>query len=213
MRRNIRSCLKMGFIKSSLRVCSRTFTKAACILAIVMSILGGLCNIKLPKRKSIIGNSSSLSPSQPCVVLSCLDSSVLSILRESSANIIGINEGLCSCINKGMFLNNNKQLIGFVKVLHNTIMREERGYVYPGYATYALATLARNVCAGKHLDIYIFLSAEFCTFRVDYLDIYIVNLDSGDDLTVFYNLIYLYIYIMFTVRGHPATGQHTLRLF
>ena len=83
---------KKGFIKSSLRVCSRTFTKAACILAIVMSILGGLCNIKLPERKSVIGNSSSLSPSQPCVVLSCLDSSVLSILRESSANIIGINE-------------------------------------------------------------------------------------------------------------------------
>ena len=46
----------------------------------------------------------------------------------------------------------------------------------------------------KTLDIYIFLSAEFCTFRVDYLDIYIINLDSGDNLTVLYNLIYLYIY-------------------
>ena len=43
---------KMGLIKSSLRVCSRTFTKAACILAIVIAILGGLCNIKLPERKS-----------------------------------------------------------------------------------------------------------------------------------------------------------------
>ena len=111
-------------------------------------------------------------------------------------------------------MNNNKQLVRRMVVLHNTIIREERGYVYPGYATYNLATFAAgNVCAGKHLDIYIFLSAEFCTFRVDYLDIYIVNLDSGDNLTVLYNLIYSYIYIMFTVHGHPATGQHTLRLF
>ena len=94
-----------------------------------------------------------------------------------------------------MFLNNNKQLIGCVKVLQNTIICEGTlASPYPGYATYALATFARNVCAGKHLDIYIFLSAEFCTFRVDYLDIYIVNLDSGDNLTVLYNLIYLYIY-------------------
>ena len=44
-----------------------------------------------------------------------------------------------------------------MEVLHNTIMREERGYMYPGYATYALATFAaENVCAGKHLDIYIY---------------------------------------------------------
>ena len=94
-----------------------------------------------------------------------------------------------------MFLNDNKNIVRCAKVLQNTIMREERGHVYPGYATYALATFTRNVCAGKHLDIYIFLSAKFCTFCVDYLDIYIVNLDSGDNLTVLYNLIYLYIYI------------------
>ena len=70
-----------------------------------------------------------------------------------------------------MFLNNNKQLIRRMKVLQNTIICEvtictKRSlfgrlklappYVYPGYATYALATLARNVCAGKHLDIYIY---------------------------------------------------------
>ena len=131
---------KMGFIKSSLRVCSRTFAKAACILAIVISILGGLCYIKLPERKSPIGNSSSLFPSEPRVDLRFLDSSVLSILRESSATIIGINEGLCSCNNKGMFLSNNKQLIRCMKVLQNTIMCEE---TIPDYATYAsLASLS-----------------------------------------------------------------------
>ena len=45
-----------------------------------------------------------------------------------------------------------------------------------------------------YIYIYIFPSADFCTFRVDYLDTYTVNLDSNDNLTVFYNLIYLYIY-------------------
>ena len=55
---------KKGFIKSSLKVCSRTFTKVACILAIVISILGGLCNIKLLEGKSPIGTSSSLSWSE-----------------------------------------------------------------------------------------------------------------------------------------------------
>ena len=143
-----------GCSKSSLRVCSRTFTKAACILAIVISILGGLCNIKLPERKSSIGTSPSLSPSEPRVVLCFRDSSVLSNLREIAANIIGINEGLCSCINKETSLNNNKPIIRCMKVLQNTIIREERGYVYPGYATYDLATFAINVCMGRHLDIY-----------------------------------------------------------
>ena len=200
---------KKGFIKSLLRVCSRTFTKVACILAIVISIFGGLCNIKLPERKSPIVTSSSLSPSEPRVVLSFLDFSVLSSLRESAAAIIGISEGLCSCIHKGMFLNNNKQLIRRRKVLQNTIICEETictnrslsgrlklaaPYVYLDYATYALATFAKNVWVGKHLDIYIFPSADFCTSRVDYLDTYIVNLDSDDNFTVFYNLIYLYIY-------------------
>ena len=94
---------KKGFIKSLLRVCSRTVTKVTLILAIVISILGGLCNIKPPERKSPIGNSSSLSPSEPRVVLSFLDSSVLSSLRESSAAIISINEGLCSSFIKECF--------------------------------------------------------------------------------------------------------------
>ena len=44
-----------------------------------------------------------------------------------------------------------------MEVLHNTIIREEGGYVYLGYAMYALATFTTgNVCAGKHSDIYIY---------------------------------------------------------
>ena len=185
-------------------------------------------NIKLPERISEIGNSSSLSPSEPLVVLSFLASSTLSSLREYAAAIIGIREGLCSCIHKVMFLNNSKQLIRCMKVLQYTIICEETictnrslsgrlklaaPYLGPDYATCALATFAENVLAGKHFDIYIFPSADFCTSPVYYLDTYTVNLELDDNFTVFYNLIYIYIYIMFTVHGHPATGQHTPRLF
>ena len=58
-----------------------------------------------------------------------------------------------------------------MKVLQNTIRCEETictnrslsgklklaaPYVYPDYATYSLATFAKNVWAGKHLDIYVY---------------------------------------------------------
>ena len=217
---------KKGFLKSSLRVCSRTFTKVALMLAIVISILGGLFNIKLPKRKSTIGTSSSLSPSKPRVVLRFHGYSALSILRESAAAIIGISEGLCSCIHKVMFLNNSKQLTRCMKVLQNTIIRgvtifTNRSpssrlklcapYCCPDYATRAPTTFAKNVLAGKRLDAYIIPSADFCASHVDYLDTYTINLESDYNFTAFYNLryiyIYIYIYLLFTVRGHLVIGQ------
>ena len=72
---------------------------------------------------------------------------------------------------------------------------------------------AKNVLAGKHLDAYIFPSADFYASRVYYLDIYTVNLESDVNFTVFYDLIYLYIYILFTVHGRPVTEQPTQGLF
>ena len=191
---------KKGFIKSSLRVCSRTFTKVVCILAIVISILGGLRNTKLPERKSPIGTSSSLSPYKPCVVLSFLDSSVLPCLRESAAATIGINEGLCSCIHKGMFLNNNKQLIRRMKVLQNTIICEE---TIPDYATYALATFAKKTFWRENVWLHIYSCSQ--TSGLPILNWMIISR---------YSMIsYIYIYLFFIVRGHPATGPHTPRLF
>ena len=197
---------KKGFLKSSLRVCSRTFTKVALMLAIVISILGGLFNIKLPERKSTIGTSSRLSPSEPRVILCFHGYSALSILRESAAAIIGISEGLCSCIHKVMFSNNSKQLTRCMKVLQNTIIcgvtictnhspsSMLKLFAPYCYATRAPTTFGKNVLAGKHFNTYIFPSADFCTSRVDYLDTYTVNLDSDDNFTVFRDLIY-YIYI------------------
>ena len=52
-----------GFLKSTLSVCSQTFTKVALMLVAVISILGGVLNVKLPGRISTIGTSSSCSRS------------------------------------------------------------------------------------------------------------------------------------------------------
>ena len=200
---------KKGFIKSLLRVCSRTFTKIAFILAIVINILGGLCNIKLPERKSPIGTSPSLAQSELRVVLSFLDSSVFSSLREFLAAIISINEGLCSCIRKGMFLNNNKQLIRRMKVLQNTITCEE---TIPDYATYAsLASLSVAMVTRcpfckrsperfwwENVWLHIYSRS-----RTSGLPVYIIlmhirfNLELDDNFKVFFDLVYLYIFIFF----------------
>ena len=53
---------KKGFIKSTLSMCSQTFTKVALMLAIVISILGGGLNVKLPVRICTSGLASSVIP-------------------------------------------------------------------------------------------------------------------------------------------------------
>ena len=60
-----------GFLKSSLSVCSRTFTKVTLMLAILIRILGGVFNVKLPERISAIGTSSSFPHSKPRTNLRC----------------------------------------------------------------------------------------------------------------------------------------------
>ena len=113
---------------------------------------------------------------------------------------------------KVIFLNDNQQLTRCMKVLQNTIIRgvticNNRSpssmlktcapYHYSDHATRAPTTFARNVLAGKHLDVYIFLSTDFCASCIDYLDIYTVYLESDVNFMVFYNLIYLYIYTFY----------------
>ena len=202
------------FLKSTLSMSSQTFTKIALMLAVVISILGGGLNIELPKRICTSGLASAVcqeyesgNNSNSTHPLS------LAILRESAAAIIDISKGLCSCIRKIMFLNNSKQLTRSMKILQNTIrcgvtilsnrspssmLESPRApYCCPDYSTRSPTTFAKNVLAGKHLDAYIFPSADFCASRVYYLDIYTVNLESDVNFTVFYDLIYLYIYTFY----------------
>ena len=51
------------FCKSSLSMHSQTFTKMALIVAITITILGGMLNVTWPERKSVIGTSSCSSRS------------------------------------------------------------------------------------------------------------------------------------------------------
>ena len=197
---------KKGFVKSLLRMCSQTFTKIAFIFAIVISIFGGLRDIKLLERKSPIGTSPSPFLTEPRVALCFRDALILSNLRESTVTITSISEGLCSCIHKGIFLDNNKQLIRYMRILQNAITYEKTfcslsgklklaaPYLYLGYATYELATFSQNVSAGKRLVAYIFPFVDFWAFRVYYLDTYTVNLELDDNFKVFYALVYLYIF-------------------
>ena len=113
-----------GFLKSSLSVCSQTFTKVALMLAVVISILGGGLNIKLPRRICTSGLASVVC--QECESGNDSNSAhplSLAILRESAAAIIDISNGLSSRISKVMFLTDSKQLMGSMKILQNTIRR------------------------------------------------------------------------------------------
>ena len=169
----------------------------------------GLFNIKLLERKSTVGTSS-----EPLIGNRFRASSFLYILREFWATIIGINGELCSCINKGMFLNNSKQQTRCVKILQTTIRYEEafcsqnlkrssklarpllttRSH---GYSTLSYVTLAQNILAGKRSGIYIFPSGDFCAFQVYYFDTYTVNLELDDNFKVFFDLVYLYIFAFY----------------
>ena len=88
-----------------------------------------------------------------------------------------------------------------------------------GYSTLSELMLTENVLAGKRLDAYIFPSADFCASRFDYLDIYTVNLESDVNFTVFYDLIYLYMFTFYRSWSscnwatYPRVISYTLAYF
>ena len=95
-------------------------------------------------------------------------------------------------------MNNKKPLIRRMEVLHNTIIRDEGGSVYSGchgYGKLIMQSFTRTFLAGKWLITYLFLFADFWASSVYYFDIYTVNIELDDNFKVFYDLIYLYIYI------------------
>ena len=108
-----------------------------------------------------------------------------------------------------MFLNNNKQLIRRMKVLQNTIRCQERRPFLIMQLTQASLSVAmvtrcpfckcspEHFLAGKRLVTYIFLFADFWASRVYYFDAYTVNLELDDNFKVFFDLVYLYIFIFY----------------
>ena len=182
------------------------------MLAVVISILGGVLSVKLPGRISTIGTASLVC--QECEYGNNSNSAhplSFAILLESTAAVINLSKGLCSCMSKVMFLTGSKQLAGSMKMLQNTLRcgvtivsscsrsselaRSRTSSRSKGYSTRSEPTLTRNVLAGKRLDTYIFPSADFWASRVYYLDTYTVNLEFDDDFPVVYDLLYIYIHI------------------
>ena len=121
---------KKGFLKSTLSVCSQTFTKVALMLAVVISVLGGVLNVRLPGRISTSGPASLVC--QECEYGNNSNSAhplSFAILRESAAAIVNLSKGLCSRISKVMFLTGSKQLAGLLLLLltdeHITIRNKQ----------------------------------------------------------------------------------------
>ena len=174
---------------------SRTVTFIALLLVIVINVLGGLINIRLYERKSTVGNSPSFFLSGPLSAISCHELLYLYNLRELSAPIPGINEGLWPCLMIETNWNDNKRLKRCREVLHNTRIRDEGGYGHTGYShrphgchgytMRIMQSLARTFLAGKRLVAYILLFADFWASSVFYLDAYTVNLELNDNFKVF----------------------------
>ena len=199
-----------GIFKSSLNVCNRTFTKIALPLIMVLCILGGWFNIKLPERKSTIGTSPSLPLLEPLSTSTSRAYRFLSNLREYTNANGDINKELWSRIPQVISLNNNEQLIRCIKILQNTIicicpnrslfdrLKLAAPYVYHDYATYEMATFTRNVSAGNHFYPYISPSTDLSASHIDYFDTDTVNLESDYHFTAFYKLRYIYIFTLYS---------------
>ena len=177
--------LSKGSFKSSLRLYSQTFVLITLILSMIISIVGGLFDIRLHEHKSTVGTSSEpLSCSGFCSLSSFF------ILQEFLATLIIIKGGLCFCNSKEMILNNNMQLIGCVKILRtmirdeedfctlklkrsNTLARPPSTHRSHGYSALYYVTLAQSILAGKRSSTYIFPAADFCKYFSNILFWYI----------------------------------------
>ena len=109
--------LSKGSFKNSLRLFSQIFVLITFLLSLIISVGGGLVNVKLHERKSTVGNSL-----EPCKFRAA---SVRYSLQEFLATVTNNNEELCFCINKGRILDDNKQLIGYARILRPTKRDEE----------------------------------------------------------------------------------------
>ena len=211
----------IGSFERLMRACIRIITFIVLFVAITTNVLGGLINTRWCERKSTVGNSASLPLFECSMSNSCC--SFLSILRKFSANILGIDKELWPYVIIEANWKDNKRLKRRREVLHNTRIREENSWCENIFRPVTAPPWLRNLrsvnvakgtfLAGKCLSTYLCLFADFWASSVYDLDTYTVNLESNDNFKMFYDHIYLYIYMMFTVRGYPTTGQCTLRLF
>ena len=188
------------FLKAILNICKQSFIQLDIILAVVISLIGSGLNMNLLKLVCIAGlavvvcqeygnNSNGTFP----LAISVLVYAILAVLRESTAAITSISKVLGSCIQKVMVFDNKKEITRYVGVLQNTIIRGMTYYC----TTLETTTFPVNVLAGKHINAYIFPSADVYASWIDYFDTYTRNFESEYKIMIFCKLVYLYIFAFY----------------
>ena len=197
-------------LNSSLKLFSQTFALITFILSLIISVGGGLFNVKAHEHKSTVGNSLE-SRRFDC-------STVLYNLREFLATITGIIEELCFCIDKGRILVDNKQLIGYGKILWPTIRDGEVFYSLNlkrssklarlnsttsshDYSTRFPETLTQNILERKRSHTYICPSTAFYACKVYYFNRYTINLELCDNFKVIFDIVCLHIFAFLSFVG------------
>ena len=201
--------LSKGCFKSLLRLYNPTLVLITFILSMIISVVGGLCNIGLHEHNSTVGNS---SESLNCDRVHSVSN--FFILREFLATLIIIKGRLCLCNSKKVILNNNKQWIRYVKILRitrrdeedfrtlelkrsNMLVRPPSTHRSYDYLALSCETLALIVLAGKRFSTYIFPEANFGVFQMYCFGRYMVNLELKDHFKILFHRVYLYIYAFY----------------
>ena len=184
--------LSIGNLWRSVMSYYRTITFVTLLFAAVIHVTKGLVNVRTTEGKSIVGNSLPLLPSGQNYLLVFYCLLFLYILRKLAAFIMGNNKGINYPVINTYFKGNNKRLKRCKEILHNTRNSFRPITALPGYVTYDLETFAKETfLAGKCINTYLYLFADFWASIMLYLSIVTVNLELGDNFKVLFDL---YIY-------------------
>ena len=184
----------VGFFAGIHKICNKTIVTWALILAIVANVILGGSGINSVERLGLVGLSNSRG-------LECerhFRHHCFRLLRPMTIDIasLWLDSG-----NNIPILGFHKKKSGISRVksrMENSIGIYEKNFrpvigCFSCYATREPRVTLWDVFGGKHINAYIFPSANVYASWMDYFDIYIRNLESEYRIMMFYKLIYLYI--------------------
>ena len=213
--RGKQSLLPIGrFLPGVNEICSKTIIKLALILVIVTNVIRGGIGINSVERLCIVGLSNTRW--QDCERNFRYYNFLFlpRLLRNMTTAITSF----------WLELGNNIPTIGFHK-RKSRISRDKSGFrnsigingksfrpvigCFSCYATREPRATLWDVFGGKTFVAYIFLLAAFCASCLGYFISYTRNTDFGYRFHALLNFIYIYLCMLFGVRGHPVNGHHT----
>ena len=197
----------IGNLGRSLMSYCRTITFVTLLLATIINVTKGLINVRPSEGKNIVGNSLTLLPSGQNYLLVFYCLLFLYILRKLAAFIMGNNKGICYSIIITYLGDNNKRLKRCKEILHNTrnsfrpitALLRLRNLRFDNVEKATFYLRSGNVfkemfLAGKCINTYLCLFADFRASIMLYSSTVTVNLELGDNFKVLFDLIYIYIY-------------------